>query len=156
MARERTTRTRNDTLVGLVQSATRAPSSHNTQPCRFKVGTHEIQVLADPSRQLPIADPDGRELLISCGAALFNLTVAAHTPACSRPETASPRAQGATSSQPSPSSQPECRPTTSTRRSRSVTLREGKCSRRRSITTSAGTTPGSSSSTEHGSRGEAA
>lgn len=32
---------------------------------------------ADPSRHLPRADAPGRALLMSCGAALFNLRVAA-------------------------------------------------------------------------------
>ena len=37
---------------------------------------HEIFVHADVRRQLHVADPRGREMLISCGAALFNIRVA--------------------------------------------------------------------------------
>jgi hypothetical protein len=59
-------------LVGI---AARAPSLHNTQPWRFKVGEHAIEVYADRNRQLRI-DPDGREMLISCGAALYGLRLA--------------------------------------------------------------------------------
>ena len=55
-----------------------APSSHNTQPWLFKIDSGVIYFYADRSRILPIADPDGRELIISCGAALFNLRIALH------------------------------------------------------------------------------
>ena len=52
--------------------ARRAPSLHNTQPWRFTVSGDAIELHADASRQLT-ADPDGREMLISCGAALYGL-----------------------------------------------------------------------------------
>lgn len=50
-----------------------APSSHNSQPWRFLVNGDTIELLADRTRSLPVADPYDRELIISCGAALFNL-----------------------------------------------------------------------------------
>jgi hypothetical protein len=53
-----------------------APSSHNTQPWKFLVSDNELLVCADRSRSLPVIDPFDRELVISCGAALFNLRVA--------------------------------------------------------------------------------
>jgi nitroreductase len=53
-----------------------APSSHNTQPWRFVSGDRELLVCADRTRSLPNIDPFDRELIISCGAALFNLRVA--------------------------------------------------------------------------------
>ncbi len=53
-----------------------APSSHNTQPWKFLVSENEVLVCADRSRSLPVIDPYDRELVISCGAALFNLRVA--------------------------------------------------------------------------------
>ena len=59
----------------LIQVAGRAPSLHNTQPWRFKVLPDAIELYADYSRQLGI-DPVGRELLISCGAALYGLRLA--------------------------------------------------------------------------------
>jgi hypothetical protein len=59
----------------LIQIAARAPSLHNTQPWRFKVLPDAIELYADYSRQLGI-DPVGRELLISCGAALYGLRLA--------------------------------------------------------------------------------
>ena len=61
----------------LLEAATRAPSLHNSQPWAFAVEPARIELYADPSRQLKHADPSGRSLLLSCGAALFNLRVAA-------------------------------------------------------------------------------
>jgi hypothetical protein len=56
----------------LILVAARAPSVHNTQPWRFKVSEYAIELYADLGRQLR-TDPDGREMLISCGAALYGL-----------------------------------------------------------------------------------
>lgn len=61
----------------LLDAATRAPSSHNTQPWRFARAGDAIEVFADRSRGLPVNDPHDRELLISCGCALGNLEAAA-------------------------------------------------------------------------------
>ncbi|MGD0064438.1 MAG: hypothetical protein ABSB76_13475 [Streptosporangiaceae bacterium] len=59
----------------LIRVAARAPSVHNTQPWRFKVGEDAIELYADRCRQLR-TDPVGREMLISCGAALYGLRLA--------------------------------------------------------------------------------
>ena len=59
-----------------VRYAILAPSSHNTQPWHFVVNGDELLVCADRTRSLPNIDPFDRELIISCGAALFNLRVA--------------------------------------------------------------------------------
>jgi len=56
----------------LIEVAARAPSLNNTQPWRFEVGERAIELYADARRQLR-EDPVGRELLISCGAALYGL-----------------------------------------------------------------------------------
>jgi hypothetical protein len=47
-----------------------APSIHNTQPWAFRIVNNTIELYADRRRALPIADPKGRALTISCGAAL--------------------------------------------------------------------------------------
>jgi hypothetical protein len=59
----------------LIAAAARAPSVHNTQPWRFKVTESAIELYCDSRRQL-LVDPDGREMLISCGAALYGLRLA--------------------------------------------------------------------------------
>jgi nitroreductase len=59
----------------LIGVAGRAPSVHNTQPWHFTVGGDAIELHADASRQL-LVDPDGREMIISCGAALYGLRLA--------------------------------------------------------------------------------
>lgn len=56
--------------------ATLAPSVHNTQPWRFQLRPNELDLIADPARQLRVLDPTGRQLSISCGCALFNARVA--------------------------------------------------------------------------------
>ena len=61
----------------ILAAASRAPSVHNTQPWSVRVRGTTLDVLADDSRRLTHADPAGREMLISCGAFLANLRVAA-------------------------------------------------------------------------------
>ena len=56
-----------------------APSNHNTQPWRFEIGRSALALRADARRRLPVMDPDDRELLMSCGAALFSLRTAARS-----------------------------------------------------------------------------
>ena len=65
-----------DELVG---AAVAAPSLHNTQPWRFRIrnGGSVIGLSVDPARMLPAADRNGRAAHIACGAALFNLRLAA-------------------------------------------------------------------------------
>lgn len=60
----------------LLHYAVLAPSSHNTQPWLFRVDDEAIDVYADRTRALPVVDPDDRELIISCGAAIFHIRVA--------------------------------------------------------------------------------
>jgi hypothetical protein len=63
-----------------VGSATKAPSVHNTQPWQFRLSEvgagASIALYADRSRSLPVIDPTGRQLEISCGVALLFLQVA--------------------------------------------------------------------------------
>ncbi|MFF9896219.1 Acg family FMN-binding oxidoreductase [Streptomyces longispororuber] len=67
------------TLTSLVAEAAAAPSMHNPQPWHFRFLADERVLLlrADPGRSMPRSDPDDRALHIGCGAALFNLRVAA-------------------------------------------------------------------------------
>ena len=60
----------------VVAAAVWAPSVHNTQPWLFTAGEQQISLHADAARQLRVADPDGREMMISCGAALFTARLA--------------------------------------------------------------------------------
>ncbi|MEW6509646.1 MAG: nitroreductase [Bacteroidota bacterium] len=54
-----------------------SPSTHNTQPWRFAVSREGIAVYGDYTRRMPVVDPGHRELLMSVGAAVFTLRVAA-------------------------------------------------------------------------------
>jgi hypothetical protein len=58
-----------------VERASLAPSIHNTQPWRFVVQSDALELRADNERQLRALDPTGRQLVISCGCALFNARV---------------------------------------------------------------------------------
>ena len=64
------------TAASLVAAAVWAPSVHNTQPWWFATDGRELTLYADARRQLTVADPSGREMLISCGAALFTTRLA--------------------------------------------------------------------------------
>ncbi len=59
-----------------VELAIRAPSVHNTQPWRWQLGDRTVHLYADWDRQARATDPDGRDLIVSCGAALHHLRVA--------------------------------------------------------------------------------
>lgn len=69
---------RREQLEFLVGYAVLAPSGYNTQPWRFVIEDDAVHLHADPERALSALDPDGREFLMSCGAALFHLRTAAH------------------------------------------------------------------------------
>ncbi|MGK5637690.1 Acg family FMN-binding oxidoreductase [Streptomyces sp. URMC 126] len=66
-------------LETLLTAAAAAPSIHNSQPWEFRPvpGAARLEVRLAPDRWLPAADPAGRARLLSVGAALFNLRVAA-------------------------------------------------------------------------------
>ncbi|RAV14033.1 NAD(P)H nitroreductase [Mycolicibacterium sp. GF69] len=65
-----------DTVRTALSLATRAPSIHNSQPWRWRVGDESLHLYADLDRQLTNADPDSRDLLLSCGIALHHAIVA--------------------------------------------------------------------------------
>ena len=69
-------------VSAVVGTAARAPSVHNTQPWLFRVVGDVIELHADPDRLLSQMDPAGRELTISCGAALFGLRIGLRQQGC--------------------------------------------------------------------------
>jgi len=62
------------TLIG---AAVLAPSDWNAQPWHFEVDGASIRIVADSRRALPVTDPDRRGMLLSLGAALENMLIAA-------------------------------------------------------------------------------
>ncbi|MFE7385254.1 Acg family FMN-binding oxidoreductase [Streptomyces zhihengii] len=62
-----------------VADAVLAPSMHNAQPWLFRYDRIQgvLTLLLDASRTMPRTDPAARGLHVGCGAALFNLRVAA-------------------------------------------------------------------------------
>jgi nitroreductase len=60
-------------LRELLAWAILSPSPHNTQPWAWSVRDNVLELRGDYSRQLTVSDPDGRELIISCGSALEHL-----------------------------------------------------------------------------------
>lgn len=65
-----------ETFRAALSLATHAPSVHNSQPWLWRVGERSVHLYADRRRQLPNTDPDGRDFLLSCGAALNHCQIA--------------------------------------------------------------------------------
>jgi nitroreductase len=65
-----------DVVRRVLAQAVQAPSVHNSQPWIWNVDGESLQLRADPRKYLRHTDPDGRDLLISCGASLHHCTVA--------------------------------------------------------------------------------
>jgi hypothetical protein len=63
-------------LEAAARASLRAPSVFNTQPWKWRISGAAMTLEVDPERRLPATDPDGRLLLISCGAALHHARVA--------------------------------------------------------------------------------
>lgn len=61
----------------VVRAATLAPSVHNSQPWSFTKDDGGLDLYADAARRLPVLDPEGRLVHLSCGAALLHAQVAA-------------------------------------------------------------------------------
>jgi len=64
-------------MDGLVDAAILASNAHDAQPWLFKIGDSSIDIKADTNRNLGVVDPYSREMHISLGCALENLTIAA-------------------------------------------------------------------------------
>jgi len=76
--------TDSEILTAAARDALNAPSALNTQPWTWCVRGDVLELYSDRDRQLVVADPDGRLLLLSCGIALHHarvsLAAAGHTP----------------------------------------------------------------------------
>lgn len=64
-------------LEAVVRYATLAANSHNTQPWRFQLEAHAIEIRPDLQRRTPVVDPDDHHLYVSLGCAAANLMLAA-------------------------------------------------------------------------------
>lgn len=64
-----------ETIRAVLTLSTRAPSVHNSQPWHWRVGPDRLHLYSDASRHLSRADPDRREQMLSCGAALHHCAV---------------------------------------------------------------------------------
>lgn len=73
-----------EAVTWAVAYAVHAPSELNAQPWAFtsttgdRPGTAVVALLLDRSRLLPAVDPDEREAVLACGAALTNLLLVLH------------------------------------------------------------------------------
>jgi nitroreductase len=68
------------TAVAVLYHASLAPNGHNAQPWFVKVLESKDWIIGiDPWRRLPAVDPENRETLLSIGAFIENLSIAAGT-----------------------------------------------------------------------------
>lgn len=65
-----------DRIIKILESAIRAPSTHNSQPWLFRVKENKVEVFFDPKYVLPFADKETRDLHISIGCMLENFSIA--------------------------------------------------------------------------------
>ena len=63
-------------LLRAASAGIRAPSLHNSQPWLFRLSDGAVEILADPSRSMPVADHGGWATRIACGAATYNARLA--------------------------------------------------------------------------------
>jgi len=65
-----------DGLANAVAAAGYAPSIHDTQPWRWRIGSDTLDLYVHRSRVLPVTDPDTRLATLSCGTALLHARTA--------------------------------------------------------------------------------
>ncbi len=65
-----------EALAEAAVAAGSAPSIHNTQPWRWRLGHGTLELLLEPGRLLGVTDPDRRLAILSCGTALHHARVA--------------------------------------------------------------------------------
>jgi hypothetical protein len=63
-------------LEAAARQSMHAPSVFNTQPWTWRVTGDTLELFADRSRKLDATDPEGRLLILSCGAALHHARTA--------------------------------------------------------------------------------
>jgi nitroreductase len=68
--------TTTDALVEAAELARFAPSIHNSQPWRWRVGDGVLDLYLATERRLPVTDPDARLAVLSCGTALHHARTA--------------------------------------------------------------------------------
>ncbi|MET0418715.1 MAG: nitroreductase [Actinoplanes sp.] len=71
-----TSQERTAVLYTAARASLHAPSVFNTQPWHWRIAGDTLELSSDPKRRLDATDPDGRLLLISCGAALHHARTA--------------------------------------------------------------------------------
>lgn len=67
-----------DKLSFFAKYAALSPSTYNTQPWLFFVYDGILRLVIDRRHSLPVIDPEDRQLLINCSAALYTLELAAN------------------------------------------------------------------------------
>lgn len=74
-----------DTTRAALAVAAHAPSVHNSQPWRWRLdpAADLVELHADRARWPAVTDAEGRDLLLSCGAALHHLLVGLSAVGCS-------------------------------------------------------------------------
>jgi hypothetical protein len=82
-------------LIEAATTAGYAPSIHNTQPWRWRLSDHTLDLFTNRGRVLTVTDPDGRLATLSCGVALHHarMSLAAqgwHVTTTLMPESADP------------------------------------------------------------------
>lgn len=60
----------------MVAQARLAPSVHNIQPSRWRIGADRLHLFGDPARAIPVADPQGRDWRLSHGCHFEGLVLA--------------------------------------------------------------------------------
>ena len=68
----------NTDFIQIASYASKAPSGHNTQPWKFHIADNTITVIPNFEVALPVVDGNNRELFISLGCAVENLSIAAN------------------------------------------------------------------------------
>lgn len=64
-------------MLEFVRYAMLAPSSHNTQCWKFRIGEGAVSIFPDFQRRCPVVDPDDHHLFVSLGCAAENFIQAA-------------------------------------------------------------------------------